>query len=198
MSHRRSIVQWDSYEWFWRKNWKWIFFSRRYFAKYVEEMYLNACCSSGTIICLVKTESINLFGVPVARNRRVSLNSSSTHPNQTQENRQETMFSFKWANRSVNQIFKSDGRIVCLFAWQVSAKCASHVQRVMHQRAVDVHLMPEIQMNCIQDLAQHCNDRLNNGEVMTIIMISLRPSTYIHNWPLPAGAFRGQWNQQLK
>ena len=54
----------------------------------------------------------------------------------------------------------------------------------MHQRAVDVHLMPEIQMNCIQDLAQHCNDRLNNGEVMAIIMISLfslRPSTYIHN-----------------
>ena len=72
-----------------------FFFSRRYFAKYVEEMYLNACCSSGTIICNVKTESINLFGVPVARNRRVSLNSSSTHPTQTQENRQETMFSFK-------------------------------------------------------------------------------------------------------
>ncbi|XP_067052995.1 Golgi apparatus protein 1-like [Acropora muricata] len=47
---------------------------------------------------------------------------------------------------------------------RVSPKCASHVQRVMHQRAVDVHLMPEIQMNCIQDLAQHCNDRLNNGE----------------------------------
>lgn len=67
-----------------------FFFSRRYFAKYVEEMYLNACRSSGTI-----TEKINLFGVPVARNRRVSLNSSSTHPTQTQENIQETMFFFK-------------------------------------------------------------------------------------------------------
>ena len=63
--------------------------------------------------------------------------------------------------------------ICVLFALQVSPKCASHVQRVMHQRAVDVHLMPEIQMNCIEDLAQHCNDRLNNGEVMKIIMNSL-------------------------
>ena len=56
----------------------------------------------------------------------------------------------------------------------------------MHQRAVDVHLMPEIQMNCIQDLAQHCNDRLNNGEVMVIIIMislfSLRPSTSIHTY----------------
>jgi len=43
----------------------------------------------------------------------------------------------------------------------------------MHQRAVDVHLMPEIQMHCIQDLADNCNDRLNKGEVMVIIMISL-------------------------
>ena len=45
----------------------------------------------------------------------------------------------------------------------------------MHQRAVDVHLMPEIQMPCIKDLATHCNDRLNNGEVMTIIMSFISP-----------------------
>ena len=40
----------------------------------------------------------------------------------------------------------------------------------MHQRAVDVNLMPEIQMPCIKDLALYCNDRLNNGEVLTIVL----------------------------
>lgn len=48
---------------------------------------------------------------------------------------------------------------------KVSAKCAAHVQRVMHQRAVDVHLMPEIQMACVKDLGQHCKDQLGKGEV---------------------------------
>ncbi|XP_068684167.1 Golgi apparatus protein 1-like [Montipora foliosa] len=47
---------------------------------------------------------------------------------------------------------------------QVSPKCAAHVKRVMHQRAVDVHLMPEIQMACVQDLGKHCSDKLDKGE----------------------------------
>ena len=48
---------------------------------------------------------------------------------------------------------------------QVSPKCAAHVQRVMHQRAVDVQLMPEIQFPCVQDLAKHCSEQLGEGEV---------------------------------
>ena len=51
---------------------------------------------------------------------------------------------------------------------QVSPKCAAHVQRVMHQRAVDVHLMPEIQTACVQDLAKHCSDQLGKGEVIDL------------------------------
>ncbi|XP_020607607.1 Golgi apparatus protein 1-like isoform X2 [Orbicella faveolata] len=47
---------------------------------------------------------------------------------------------------------------------KVSPKCAAHVQRVMHQRAVDVHLMPEIQTACVQDLAKHCSEQLGKGE----------------------------------
>jgi len=35
----------------------------------------------------------------------------------------------------------------------------------MHQRAVDVHLMPEIQTACVQDLAKHCSEQLRKGEV---------------------------------
>ena len=49
---------------------------------------------------------------------------------------------------------------------QVSPKCAALVQRVMHQRAVDVHLMPEIQTACVQDLAKLCSDQLGKGEVL--------------------------------
>lgn len=48
---------------------------------------------------------------------------------------------------------------------QVSQKCAAHVQRVMHQRAVDVHLMPEIQMACLVDLGKLCSEQLGKGEV---------------------------------
>ena len=51
---------------------------------------------------------------------------------------------------------------------QVSPKCAAHVQRVMHQRAVDVLLMPEIRMVCVQDLAKHCAEQLGKGEVLEL------------------------------
>ena len=51
---------------------------------------------------------------------------------------------------------------------QVSPKCAAHVQRVMHQRAVDVHLMPEIQTACVQDLAKLCSEQLGKGEVTDV------------------------------
>ena len=50
---------------------------------------------------------------------------------------------------------------------KVSPKCAAHVQRVMHQRAVDVHLMPEIQMACVKDLGLHCKDQQGKGEVQS-------------------------------
>lgn len=38
----------------------------------------------------------------------------------------------------------------------------------MHQRAVDVHLMPEIQHACIQDLGKHCSDQVEKGKVNQI------------------------------
>ncbi|CAH3167753.1 unnamed protein product [Porites lobata] len=51
---------------------------------------------------------------------------------------------------------------------KVSPKCAAHVQRVMHQRAVDVHLMPEIQIACVQDLGKHCSEKVEKGEKRVI------------------------------
>ncbi|XP_020607618.1 Golgi apparatus protein 1-like [Orbicella faveolata] len=57
---------------------------------------------------------------------------------------------------------------------KVSPKCAAHVQRVMHQRAVDVHLMPEIQTACVQDLAKHCSEQLGKGEVIDLNKNTIR------------------------
>ena len=39
----------------------------------------------------------------------------------------------------------------------------------MHQRAVDVHLMPEIQIACVQDLGKHCSEKVEKGEVRLVI-----------------------------
>ena len=35
----------------------------------------------------------------------------------------------------------------------------------MHQRAVDVRLMPEIQRACVVDLGKQCSDQVEKGEV---------------------------------
>ncbi|XP_020607621.1 Golgi apparatus protein 1-like [Orbicella faveolata] len=51
---------------------------------------------------------------------------------------------------------------------RVSLKCAAHVQRVMHQRAVDVNLMLEIQFACVQDLGKHCSEQLEKGKVQEL------------------------------
>lgn len=47
---------------------------------------------------------------------------------------------------------------------KVSLKCAAHVERAMHQRAMDVHLMPEIQRACVVDLGKQCSDQVEKGE----------------------------------
>ena len=48
---------------------------------------------------------------------------------------------------------------------QVSDRCAAHVKRVMHQRATDIRLMPEIEIPCLSDLGKLCSDSRQQGEV---------------------------------
>ena len=55
--------------------------------------------------------------------------------------------------------------MVCHSLLQVSASCAAHVQRAMHLRAADIHLLPEIQENCMADLGKLCNSKLEKGQV---------------------------------
>jgi hypothetical protein len=35
----------------------------------------------------------------------------------------------------------------------------------MHQRALDVHLIPEVQESCMPDLAKHCSQNIEKGQV---------------------------------
>jgi Golgi apparatus protein 1 len=43
----------------------------------------------------------------------------------------------------------------------VSSECSGHIKRVMHQRATNIRLMPEVELPCIADLGQHCLDKAN-------------------------------------
>ena len=55
--------------------------------------------------------------------------------------------------------------MVCHSLLQISASCAAHVRRAMHLRAADIHLLPEIQENCMADLGKLCNSKLEKGQV---------------------------------
>lgn len=51
---------------------------------------------------------------------------------------------------------------VCL---QLSRDCKVEVQRILHQRALDVKLDPELQKRCMTDLGKWCSDKTDTGQV---------------------------------
>ena len=56
---------------------------------------------------------------------------------------------------------------------QVTHECSGHIKRVMHQRATNIRLMPEIEQPCMTDLGQHCLDKANGeGEVSMLCTTS--------------------------
>lgn len=55
--------------------------------------------------------------------------------------------------------------LVLFYIFQVSGNCAQHVRRAMHQRALDVHLIPEVQEACMKDLGSHCSHSIEKGQV---------------------------------
>jgi Golgi apparatus protein 1 len=46
----------------------------------------------------------------------------------------------------------------------VSPKCAERVRDTMRQRALSVHLLPDIEDSCMEDLADLCSDKTKPGE----------------------------------
>ncbi|XP_056648655.1 Golgi apparatus protein 1 [Diorhabda sublineata] len=49
---------------------------------------------------------------------------------------------------------------------KLDKQCLEQVQRVMRQRALSVHLQPEIEEACVKDLSFYCQDKLKKGEEM--------------------------------
>ena len=45
----------------------------------------------------------------------------------------------------------------------ISDECADQVERVLEERAISVHLHPEIDDSCRNELAQFCNDQTGVG-----------------------------------
>ncbi|XP_001641258.2 Golgi apparatus protein 1 isoform X2 [Nematostella vectensis] len=56
---------------------------------------------------------------------------------------------------------------------KISDDCSSHVRRVMHQRALDVHLIPEVQEGCMRDLGQHCSANIEKGQEVECLQTNL-------------------------
>ena len=56
-----------------------------------------------------------------------------------------------------------------LWLLQLSRGCAFQVRRIMHQRAISVHLEPRIEEPCLKDLASFCTDAASEqGKVSTL------------------------------
>uniref|UniRef100_A0A096MG29 Golgi apparatus protein 1 n=1 Tax=Poecilia formosa TaxID=48698 RepID=A0A096MG29_POEFO len=48
--------------------------------------------------------------------------------------------------------------------YQLSRDCKVEVQRILHQRALDVKLDPELQKRCMTDLGKWCSDKTDTGQ----------------------------------
>lgn len=47
---------------------------------------------------------------------------------------------------------------------QLSRDCKVEVQRILHQRALDVRLDPELQRRCMSDLGKWCSEKTEAGQ----------------------------------
>ncbi len=50
---------------------------------------------------------------------------------------------------------------------QLTRDCKVEVQRILHQRALDVKLDPELQKRCMTDLGKWCSEKTDTGQVQT-------------------------------
>ena len=54
---------------------------------------------------------------------------------------------------------------IIIYFLQLSKHCSFNVQRVMHQRAADVKLLPHVQEACMKDLGKYCSENTEAGKV---------------------------------
>lgn len=58
-------------------------------------------------------------------------------------------------------------------AWQLSRECRAEVQRILHQRALDVKLDPSLQDKCMIDLGKWCSEKTETGQVLVVCIFQI-------------------------
>ncbi|GAB0086076.1 Golgi apparatus protein 1 [Sergentomyia squamirostris] len=81
-----------------------------------------------------------------------------------------------WADVTSGQLDPERGPLIlpCLHRYayhatsnaHLNSECLHEVKRVMRQRAISVDLIPEVEDNCLDDLASFCHDKTEKGEEM--------------------------------
>lgn len=72
-------------------------------------------------------------------------------------------------------VSSSSGTILCVCV-QLSRDCKVEVQRILHQRALDVKLDPELQKRCMTDLGKWCSEKTDTGQVTLTQFLLFLPS----------------------
>lgn len=58
-----------------------------------------------------------------------------------------------------------------LCSLQLSRDCKTEVQRILHQRALDVKLDPDLQRRCMTDLGKWCSEKTEPGQVSNLMSL---------------------------
>nr|XP_045603883.1 Golgi apparatus protein 1-like [Procambarus clarkii] len=87
-----------------------------------------------------------------------------------------------WADNPPNTNVQRGAQVLpCLFRYvyhpkenlRLSSSCMQEVQRVMHERAAYVDLHPEIEMVCMDNLAQFCSEKTGPGDEIACLQENL-------------------------
>lgn len=65
-----------------------------------------------------------------------------------------------------------------LSSLQLSRECRAEVQRILHQRAMDVKLDPALQDKCMIDLGKWCSEKTETGQVLYTVTLLL----HLQSW----------------
>lgn len=57
---------------------------------------------------------------------------------------------------------------------QLSRECRAEVQRILHQRAMDVKLDPALQDKCMIDLGKWCSEKTETGQVLYTVTLVIQ------------------------
>lgn len=61
---------------------------------------------------------------------------------------------------------------------QLSRECRAEVQRILHQRAMDVKLDPALQDKCMIDLGKWCSEKTETGQVLYTVTLLI----HLQSW----------------